>query len=119
VIIELQEQLLAQGKELDSREGTVFMWEESLIAFAHVLREASTEHDASRAHVDAVRRDYSAQVSMSSSQSEWHKALGRTLDEHTTLFGLQEMNLELREAILVEELERGLHPSDGRTCQWS
>jgi hypothetical protein len=56
---------------------------------------------------------------MSSSQSEWHKALGRTLDEHTTLFGLQEMNLELREAILVEELERGLHPSDGRTCQWS
>jgi hypothetical protein len=56
---------------------------------------------------------------MSSSQSEWHKALGRMLDEHTTLFGLQEMNLELREAILVEELERGLHPSDGRTCQWS
>jgi hypothetical protein len=52
--IELQEQLLAQERELDSREGAIIMWEEGLAAFAHVLREVRVERDASRARADAI-----------------------------------------------------------------
>jgi hypothetical protein len=36
------------------------------------------------------------------------------LEECQTLLYLQETDLEVREAILAEELERGLHPPDGR-----
>jgi hypothetical protein len=60
VIAELQEQLLSQERVLDSREGAVIAWEESLTALACALGEASTERDASRASADVVRRDYSA-----------------------------------------------------------
>jgi hypothetical protein len=38
MIIEQQEQLLAWERELESHEGTIIAWEESLMAFAHVLR---------------------------------------------------------------------------------
>jgi hypothetical protein len=72
------------------------------------------EHDASRARATATQRDYSAQVSASSSQFERRKAFRRTLEEHAALLGLQEMDLEVHEAILAEELERSLHPPDGR-----
>jgi hypothetical protein len=43
------------------------MWVESLMAFPHVLREARVGRDASCAHGGAVRCDYLAQVSTSSS----------------------------------------------------
>jgi hypothetical protein len=36
------------------------------------------------------------------------------LEECQTLLYLQETDLEVREAILAEELERGLHPLDRR-----
>jgi hypothetical protein len=85
-----------------------------LTTFAHTLGEVSTEHDASRTRAIATQRDYSAQVSASSSQSERCKAFTRTLEEHAALLGLQEMDLEVREAILAEELERSLHPPNGR-----
>jgi hypothetical protein len=35
------------------------------------------------------------------------------LEEHAAFLCLREMDLEVHEAILVDELERGLHPSDG------
>jgi hypothetical protein len=35
VAIELQGQLLAWERELDSREGTIAMWEEGLAVFMH------------------------------------------------------------------------------------
>jgi hypothetical protein len=54
VIVELQEQLLAREREPDSREVTIIVWEESLTALPHALREASAEHNASRARVDTV-----------------------------------------------------------------
>jgi hypothetical protein len=51
-------------------------------------------------------------VSASSSQSNWHKALRRTLDERVTLLGLLEMDLVVPEVILAEDLERSLrHPN--------
>jgi hypothetical protein len=52
-------------------------------------------------------------VSVSSSWSKGLKALAQTLDERADLLGLQEMDLEMCEAILAEELECGLHPLDG------
>jgi hypothetical protein len=56
---------------------------------------------------------YLTLVSSSCSQSEWHKALRQTLDERTTLLGLQETHLRVREAILAKEVERGLCHPDG------
>jgi hypothetical protein len=100
--------------ELDSREGTVVMWEESLMFFAPALGEAHAGRDASRTHACAIRRDYLTQVSTSSSMSEWHKTLCQTLDECATLLGLQEMDLGVHKEILVEELERSLLHPDGR-----
>jgi hypothetical protein len=88
VIVELQEQLLAQERELDSREGTIIAWEESLMAFACALGEASAEHDASHAHADAIRLDYYALVSASSSWSGWLNTLSWSLEEPTTLLCL-------------------------------
>jgi hypothetical protein len=112
MIVELQEQLLAQEGELDSREGTVVAWEESLMAFACALGEVSTECDASRARATATLWDYSIHVSASSCQSKWLKAFSRMLEEHTTLLGLQEIDLEVCEAILAEELDYSLcHPN--------
>jgi hypothetical protein len=72
------------------------------------------KRDASRVRVDVIRWDYSAQVSASSSQSGWLKALSRMQEEHEALLCLQEMDLEVHEALLAEELERGLHPPNGR-----
>jgi hypothetical protein len=58
VLVELQGQLLARERELDSREGAAVVWEARLVAFACVLREVCVEPDASRVHADAVQRDF-------------------------------------------------------------
>jgi hypothetical protein len=70
--------------------------------------------DASRARTDAVWWDFSTQVCASSSQSRWDNDLDWTLEECQTFLCLQEMVLEVWEALLVEELERGLDPPDKR-----
>jgi hypothetical protein len=112
VVAELQEQLLARERDLDSREGSIITWEESLLVSGRALKEVSAGCDSSHAHMGATRCDYLAQVGTSSSRSERCKAHRRGLDERATLLGLQEMNLEVREEIAVEELERGLRHSD-------
>jgi hypothetical protein len=52
--IELQEQLLARERELDSQEGAAIAWEEELAAFVCVLGEVCVECDASHARANAV-----------------------------------------------------------------
>jgi hypothetical protein len=52
--IELQEQLLARERELDSQEGAAIAWEEELAAFVCVLGEVCVERDTSRARANAV-----------------------------------------------------------------
>jgi hypothetical protein len=52
--------------------------------------EACADHDASHAHGGVARRDYLTQVSASSSQSKWRKALRWMLDERVILLDLQE-----------------------------
>jgi hypothetical protein len=41
VVAELQEQLLARERELDSREGSIITWEESLLVSGRALKEVS------------------------------------------------------------------------------
>jgi hypothetical protein len=40
VLTELQDQLLARGREIGSHEGAIIAWEESLVAFDCALMEA-------------------------------------------------------------------------------
>jgi hypothetical protein len=81
VLAKLQEQHLARERELDSREGIVVAWEESLVAFACTLTEVHVGHDAIHVHMDAIWRHYLTQVSASNSPFDRHKALRRSLDE--------------------------------------
>jgi hypothetical protein len=55
VAFELQGQLRAQERELDSREGAMVKWEEGLAAFMCALGEGHVEHDASCVRVDVVQ----------------------------------------------------------------
>jgi hypothetical protein len=77
VTIELQGQLLAWERELDSREGAIITWEEGLVAFARTLGEVRTERDASRACADAVQWDFFTQACASCSQSDSSLTLAR------------------------------------------
>jgi hypothetical protein len=43
--IELQGQLLARERELDSREGAITAWKDGLVAFERTLGKVLTEHD--------------------------------------------------------------------------
>jgi hypothetical protein len=42
MVVELQEQLLARERELDSREGTLMAWEYGLVAFECALGRVCT-----------------------------------------------------------------------------
>jgi hypothetical protein len=81
VTVELQGQLLAQERELDSYEGAIISWEEGLVAFVHALGEVSVERDASHTRVDAVQRDFFTQAHATSSWSEKLTDLGCMLEE--------------------------------------
>jgi hypothetical protein len=54
LVIELQEQLLARERELDSREGTIAMYEDGLLAFEHALGRVHMDHDAKRIRAKAT-----------------------------------------------------------------
>jgi hypothetical protein len=89
------------------------------VSFTCALAEACAGHDAICAKTDAFWHHYLTQVSASSSQSDRCIAVHRSLDELVAHLGLQETDLEVHRAALVEELERGLHHPDGVTCQQS
>jgi hypothetical protein len=48
VAAELQEQLLARERELDSRKGTIAVWKDGLVAFEHTLGRVCIERDTRR-----------------------------------------------------------------------
>jgi hypothetical protein len=85
-----------------------------MTTFTRALREARADRDASHAHGGVARRDYLTQVSASSSQSKWRKALRWMLDERVILLDLQEMDLGVHKMTLAGELERGQCHTDGR-----
>jgi xanthosine utilization system XapX-like protein len=55
VAIEVQEQLLAQERELDSREGVIATWEDGLATSEHALGRACMERDAKHIQAEAVQ----------------------------------------------------------------
>jgi hypothetical protein len=113
VTVKLQEQLLAQEREMESRESTIIMWEDGLVAFRCALGEACIEHDVERAQAESVLWDFLAWEHTSSSQSKQLHHLSRTSKERWILLCLQEMDLEVQEVILAEEQAHGLHPFNG------
>jgi hypothetical protein len=49
VLDELQEKLLAQERELDSKEGSIIAWEDGMAASKHALGRPCMECDAEHA----------------------------------------------------------------------
>jgi hypothetical protein len=88
VTVELQGWLLARERELDNHEGAIVMWEEGLVAFAHVLGEVHAKCDVSHACADAIQRDFFTQACASSSRSGKLTNLGWTLEVHQILLCL-------------------------------
>jgi hypothetical protein len=60
VVIELQEHLFDEERELDSREGAIAAWEDGLVAFECALGKVLKERDASCVQVEAVQQDFFA-----------------------------------------------------------
>jgi hypothetical protein len=54
VAVEVQEQLLAQERELDSREGVIATWEDGMATF-EALGRACMERDAEHIQAEAVQ----------------------------------------------------------------
>jgi hypothetical protein len=103
VAVELREQLLARKRELDSREGTISMWENGLAASKHALGRVRMEHDVRRIQDEAALQDYLARTHAFSFWSKQLINLNRMLEEHQILLYLQEKDLEVQELMLVEE----------------
>jgi hypothetical protein len=74
------EQLLAQEKELDSREGAITTWEDGLVAFACALGDARMECDAKHVQAVAVQQYFLARTRASCSRSKQLHHLSRTLE---------------------------------------
>jgi hypothetical protein len=55
VAVEVQEQLLAQERELDSREGVIATWEDRLATSEHALGRACMERDAKHIQAEAIQ----------------------------------------------------------------
>jgi hypothetical protein len=70
LVIELQEQLLARERESDSREGTVAMYEDGLLAFERALGMVCMDHDAKHIWAKATQQDFLARTCTSTSRSK-------------------------------------------------
>jgi hypothetical protein len=70
VAVELQGQLLARERELDSREGAITAWEDGLAAFEHTLGEVMKECCTGHIRAEAVQQDFFAQAHVSHSRSK-------------------------------------------------
>jgi hypothetical protein len=62
MVVDLQEQLLAWERELDSREGTITVWKDSLAASERALGRVCMECVAECNRAEAVRQDYQARI---------------------------------------------------------
>jgi hypothetical protein len=78
------------------------------------LGTVRTECDTSHVKAEAAQQDYLAQTRAFSSRSKQLIILSWMLQERQILLCLQEMGLEVREVMLVEEQAHGIHPHDGR-----
>jgi hypothetical protein len=95
VAVELQGQLIARERELDSRECDIATWDDVLVAFERALGKVLRECDIGRVWAEAVQQDFFAQACVSGSRSKQLTYLNWTLKECQILLCLQEMNLEV------------------------
>jgi hypothetical protein len=117
VAIELQEQLLAWERELDSREGALTMWEDGLVDFERALGKLCTERKANHAQTVAIQHDFSARTRASRSRLKQLISFNWMLKECQIHLCLQQTDLEVQETILVEEQACGTR-GDSCTCGW-
>jgi hypothetical protein len=95
VAVELQGQLIARERELDSRECDIAAWDDVLVAFERALGKVLRECDIGRVWAEAVQQDFFAQACVSGSRSKQLTYLNWTLKECQILLCLQETNLEV------------------------
>jgi hypothetical protein len=81
VAVELQGQLLALERELDSREGVIVVWEDGLAAFERTLGKVHMKCDTNHVWAEVVQHDFFTQALVSSSRSRQLTNLNRTLEE--------------------------------------
>jgi hypothetical protein len=117
VAIELQEQLLAWERELDSREGAIILWEDGLADFERALGKLCTERKANRAQTVVIQHDFSARTRGSRSRLKQLINFNWMLKECQIPLCLQQTDLEVQETILVEEQACGTR-GDSCTCGW-
>jgi hypothetical protein len=93
-------EVLDELQELDGKEGIVLAWEDGLVASKRALRRVCVERDTEHARLRLFNR------------ITWPGRAPLHLAP-SILHSLQETDLEVREAKLVEEQAHSLHPFDG------
>jgi hypothetical protein len=103
MVVELQEQLHAQERELDSREGALLEQEDGMLAFECALGRVRMEYNVECNWVEVVRRDYRARIHTFMTGCRHSFNFDRVLEGRRFLLSMQETDLEWREEKLVEE----------------
>jgi hypothetical protein len=88
VAAELQEQLLTQERELDSREGTIAAWEDGLAAYKCALGRMCMERDVEHIQAKVALQDYLARTCAFTSSSKHSIKFNRMLEERQILLSL-------------------------------
>jgi hypothetical protein len=103
VAVELRGQLLARERGLDSKEGAIVAWGDSLVAFECALGRARAECDAECDRAEVVWQDYRATIHAFMAGCRCSFNFDQILEERWVLHSLQEMDLERWEEKLEEE----------------
>jgi hypothetical protein len=111
VAVELQGQLPAGERELDSREDDVVAREVSLVASECTLGRACAECDTDCDRAEAIHQDYQTRIRAFTAGYRHSFNFDWILEERRILPSLQEMDLERWENL--EEQARGHHSFDG------
>jgi hypothetical protein len=103
VTAELQGQLLAWERDLDSREHVLMAREDGLAASKCALGRAHMECDGECDQAEAVRQDYLARVRTFTAGCRRSLDFDRVLEGHQFFLSVQETDFERREEKLAEE----------------
>jgi hypothetical protein len=87
---------------------------EGLAVFKRAFRRVHTECDGTHAQAQAAQQDSLAWMRAFSSWSKQLIKLSQTWEDRQILLCQQKTDLEVQEAMLVEEQACGLHPHDGQ-----
>jgi hypothetical protein len=97
VVMELQEQLLAQERGLDERENTILAREHGVVEAERSLRRANVECDAVHDLATTVWEDYRAWMHASTT-SWWHSLeFDQVLSGRQFILSMQEVDLDRQE----------------------